>query len=266
MDKQRIKQLARNPQFIPGIFNYCDRWCERCPFTARCLNFALSEEQFAEPESRDIYNKLFWQRLSEMFRLTREMLQDTLEMEGINLEDLEDDAEEDKNRRQRSSVRQDEAARAARAYGNLVDAWFEANSSLIQERRQELRDRVTFEPADASHLDQAAGFEDVLEILRWYQHQIYVKLMRAISGRSTEDMFLEDEVGQKDSDGSAKVALIGLDRSIAAWMALRDFLPERKDDLIDVLVQLDRLRRQIEHDFPQARAFVRPGFDEVQAV
>ena len=48
MTKQRIKQLANNPQFIPGIFNYCDRWCERCPFTARCLNFALSEEQFAE--------------------------------------------------------------------------------------------------------------------------------------------------------------------------------------------------------------------------
>ena len=89
--------------------------------------------------------------------------------------------------------------------------------------------------------------------------------MRAITGRQTEEMFLEEK-GQKDSDGSAKVALIGLDRSISAWMALRDFLPERKDDLIDVLVQLDRLRRQIESDFPQARSFVRPGFDEVQSV
>ena len=26
--------------FIVGIFNYCDRWCERCPLTSRCLVFA----------------------------------------------------------------------------------------------------------------------------------------------------------------------------------------------------------------------------------
>lgn len=261
MTKQRIRQLANNPQFIPGIFNYCDRWCERCPFTARCLNFALSEEQFSEPESRDIYNKLFWQRLSEIFRLTREMLQDTLEMEGINFENMTSEGSQKEEHESRKANEQDHVSRAARAYGNLVDAWFEANGELIQERRQELRDKVRIDPDDVSHLDQAAGFEDVLEIIRWYQHQIYVKLMRAISGRSTEEMFPEEE-GQKDSDGSAKVALIGIDRSISAWVALRDFLPERKDDLIDILVQLDRLRRQLESDFPQARAFVRPGFDE----
>ena len=139
MNKQRIKQLANNPQFIPGIFNYCDRWCERCPFTARCLNFALSEEQFAEPESRDIYNKLFWQRLSEMFRLTREMLQDTLEMEGINLEDLEYDVVGENERQSRRPNHQDEVSRAAKAYGDLTDTWFEVNNELIQERRQELR-------------------------------------------------------------------------------------------------------------------------------
>ena len=33
--------------FIVGIFNYCDRWCERCPFTSRCRLFAtLAEIEF----------------------------------------------------------------------------------------------------------------------------------------------------------------------------------------------------------------------------
>ncbi len=27
--------------FIPGIHNYCDRWCERCPFSSRCRAFAI---------------------------------------------------------------------------------------------------------------------------------------------------------------------------------------------------------------------------------
>ena len=31
--------------FIPGIFNYCDRWCERCPLTARCSVYAMVEDE-----------------------------------------------------------------------------------------------------------------------------------------------------------------------------------------------------------------------------
>ena len=41
MDKDWIQCMAKNPDFIPGIYNYCDRWCERCAFTARCMNFAM---------------------------------------------------------------------------------------------------------------------------------------------------------------------------------------------------------------------------------
>lgn len=31
--------------FIPGIYNYCDRWCERCAFTNRCRSYAREEEE-----------------------------------------------------------------------------------------------------------------------------------------------------------------------------------------------------------------------------
>jgi len=27
--------------FIPGVYNYCDRWCERCPFASRCRVYAM---------------------------------------------------------------------------------------------------------------------------------------------------------------------------------------------------------------------------------
>ena len=36
--------------FIVSIFNYCDRWCERCPLTARCRVFAMSAEQEFESD------------------------------------------------------------------------------------------------------------------------------------------------------------------------------------------------------------------------
>jgi hypothetical protein len=37
MDRHGLLKLASDPKFIPGIYNYCDRWCERCRFTSRCL-------------------------------------------------------------------------------------------------------------------------------------------------------------------------------------------------------------------------------------
>ena len=29
-------RLPRPPGFIDGVYNYCDRWCERCRFQSRC--------------------------------------------------------------------------------------------------------------------------------------------------------------------------------------------------------------------------------------
>ena len=37
MRTRNLIDLTDNPNLISGIHNYCDRWCERCPLTARCL-------------------------------------------------------------------------------------------------------------------------------------------------------------------------------------------------------------------------------------
>jgi hypothetical protein len=68
----------------------------------------------------------------------------------------------------------------------------------------------------------------------------------------------------KDSDGSAKVTLIAMDRSIGAWGTMREHFLEKTDSILDLLVLLDRLRRKTEQHFPEARSFVRPGFDAIQ--
>ena len=62
--------------------------------------------------------------------------------------------------------------------------------------------------------------------------------------------------------GTAKIALIAMDRSISAWAGMRETLGDEADRLLDLLAQLASLRRDAEDLFPEARAFVRPGFDE----
>ncbi|MCK5470856.1 MAG: hypothetical protein KAI99_20175, partial [Cyclobacteriaceae bacterium] len=68
----------------------------------------------------------------------------------------------------------------------------------------------------------------------------------------------------KDSDGSAKVALIGIDRSISAWNILLSFFPEQKKQIITIIMLLENTQKNVENRFPGARGFVRPGFDEIK--
>jgi hypothetical protein len=65
-----------------------------------------------------------------------------------------------------------------------------------------------------------------------------------------------------DADGSAKIALIAIDRSIGAWAILHREFPDREDETLKILAELQRLRNFLECEFPEARAFIRPGFDE----
>jgi len=69
-----------------------------------------------------------------------------------------------------------------------------------------------------------------------------------------------NEYDPQDANGSAKVALLGLERPIAAWATLRRRFPDH-EDIVLALGTLKRLPRQVEASFPNARAFRRPGFD-----
>jgi hypothetical protein len=64
------------------------------------------------------------------------------------------------------------------------------------------------------------------------------------------------------SDGSIKVALIAIDRSISAWRMMQTARTDRADSVNPQLVALECLRLGLEKSFPHARDFIRPGFDE----
>jgi len=260
MDKEYIKKLAEDPRFIPGVYNYCDRWCERCPLTSRCLNFALSEEQFSDSQARDINNEAFWQKLSEMFRLTLEMVKETAQEQGIDLDSLDLQQAGQEREEIRNTAKNHECCRAAKAYGQMVKNWLDSAEKLFEQKADELNLEARLELPNSNPAKEAADLKDAVDIIRWYQHFIYVKLVRATTGNLEEASEILDEV-PKDSDGSAKIALIAIDRSIAAWGQMCKHFPEHKDEILDILVHLDQLRRKTETLFPDARAFVRPGLD-----
>ncbi|MGD8877612.1 MAG: hypothetical protein PVH75_07655 [Syntrophobacterales bacterium] len=262
MNKEDLKRLADNPEFIQSIYNYCDRWCERCPFTSRCLNFAMDSEDFGNQEARDINNEAFWQKLSETFQMTLELLHEAAEKEGIDLESIDAEEFEEQERLNNELAKNHHCSRAAKLYSEMVDDWFDSAQEIFGHEDDEPDLEMPEDRRDTDPAEALSDFGEAVEVVRWYQHLIYVKLMRAIRGELDERLEPPDEF-PKDSDGSAKVALIGLDRSIAAWGEIRNLFPHRDHDILDILVHLEQLRRNVEKAFPEARAFIRPGFDKI---
>jgi hypothetical protein len=265
MKPRSLRELARDPRFIPGVYNYCDRWCERCPLSNRCLNYAMEKERDdGDPASRDLANEKFWRKLDETFQETIALVREEAKARGISLEDPKLRAEVIARERaeRRRAAKNRPLARAAMAYVTAADQWLQGAKPLLAAKVEELKTQARLQIGDPrAEVEQLSDFTDVI---RWYQHFIYVKLCRAIDSRAREELETDEEMKQfpRDSDGTAKIALIALDRSISAWAGLREKLGNDADAILDLLAQLTALRREAEKLFPNARAFVRPGFDE----
>jgi hypothetical protein len=261
MDKEKLDKLANDPRLIPGVYNYCDRWCERCPFTSRCMNYALSEDEFDSPESKDITNQAFWDKLHDIFRTTLEMVKETAEEMGIDLSTIDHEKFAEQEKIVHKTAKKQPHTKAAFAYVDMVNKWFDSNDDLLKNKAEDLLSLAQAEIPGVKTEEDALNIQDCLEVIRWYQHQIYVKLCRASTGMIRGE--LEDiECFPQDANGSAKVAIIGIERSIAAWGGLLQQFPDQENSILDMLVALKKLLRQVEAAFPEARAFIRPGFDE----
>ena len=255
MRRRSLTELASSPDLISGIYNYCDRWCERCPLTSRCLVFATEQvDHNGSAATHDLHNEAFWRKLNSILLDTHGMIADWAREAGIDLSNIPEEEVKTRKRR-RQLVDNHPLARAGKKYANAASDWFREFDQVI-----EIADVCA---CDAGG-DQSDELEDAREVIQWYQYQIAVKLMRALS---CHDDGWEDEPDladfPKDSDGSAKVALIGIDRSMAAWRLVQLSLPARGESIVPLMLQLERLRRRVEKYFPEARDFVRPGFDEV---
>ena len=243
MRRRTLTELATNPDLISGVYNYCDRWCERCPLTSRCLVYATEQDDNDLFESHDLRNEAFWKKLAAIFLETRDLITAWANSAGV---DLAESCEENefRHKRRRQLVDNHPLTTAGKKYANAASDWFREFDQTIEISNSEM-------------------LEDAREVIQWYQYQIAVKTIRALSGRKEE---LEEDPAivdfPKDSDGSAKVAMIGIDRSMAGWRMMQLSLPERAESIVPLILQLERLRRRLEKSFPEARDFVRPGFDE----
>jgi len=243
MDKSQfinlLTETANNPQMIHGIFNWCDRWCERCSQTAHCTLYKTSTHLPSDsPEE-------FFKSLSMVFEATIDMLKEYSEKSGIDFESLKESDFDCEYDRKKYLVRNDAGISLAKQYGKQVAHWFD---SLKRKDTFSMEIRL-----------QDAMFTDCLEVIQWYQYLLEVKLARALMSQKDEE---EEHSNPYDSIGNAKLLLVSIERNIGAWGYLYQKFKENEDEILDILVCLQRLHKKIEQTFPEAQTFIRPGLDK----
>jgi hypothetical protein len=225
-------------RYIDFISAYCDRWCERCAFTERCSQFAVS---VAQTMCDGDFGAAIELAIGAP-RVPGEQPQPTVE---------------------------DRA-------GALLDGYEEPTARELEEIGREMaarEQRVDRHPLSHASIDYAVaahrwldarGDADsnaaALAIVRWDVYLIPAKIQRALEGRDEDPKgrFWRSRV-QNDWNGSAKVARISVDRSERAWRSIAAGSgDEGATALADLLAAV---RQHLDREFPRAMQFRRPGFD-----
>ena len=251
----------REKDFIPSIFNYCDRWCERCAFTNRCRVYA--EESNLSNEERGINNELFWSRIGESFEKAIDTLYKMVEEMGLDLEMFRIQVGKEGEIEGKGRIIKTEHLDFTRQIGQYPKAvlqWLRSKEIEEQFSDKSVQLQQLQEIGVGTIEAEVEEIQNALKIIRWYMHFIGAKIQRALS--QSEYTWGEEDVIQNDSNGSAKIALIAIQRSMGAWEILRSHFPDMADDLIDFLVMLEKIKAQLTHLFPHAEQFHRPGFDD----
>jgi hypothetical protein len=226
--RNQFRALARDATFIPFIYDYCDLWCKRCPLTARCLLFAAEP---LRPSGRSAGDERL--RLQTALALSTAVIEaSSPEQQPVAKLDL---AMCDVSTAPREPAIGHPLEFLGHQYGLRADAFLASLTPVLDDYGQP---------------------EPTLQLLARYHWLIPAKIYRAlVSHYQAADV---PEL-MADALGSAKIALIAIDRSVSEWRSLA----ARDDDArIEGLVELlQALRTGVELRFPDALAFRRPGLD-----
>ena len=243
--------------FIVGIYNYCDRWCEACPFTSRCRVFAAGAEFEASLDPQ------FLVMGAGLLRSVA-AIQANLASADALVADARDEAgcDDDRDEEDFEEIERRLAAMSTLPRAGEDEAFPDEHAGLRARARDYLQrvDRWLRSDGPGDRRDP----HDPHAVIAWFHMMIAVKIDRALRG--VRDVREGDEFAAEDAAGSGKVALLGIERSHASWIGLVERGQLSMSEAEPFIADLVFLGAELERVVPGVREFVRAGFDEPEAV
>lgn len=237
--KGKIKHLLNDisdKDFIHSVHNYCDRWCDRCKLSDKCSVFYLENEmlKIANEDQSEIDP---FKNLKNTLSLTNELLKDQLKEHEIHVEipPISKDSLFPEIPEKEQAV-----LNAAKEYTFSTSEWLKINGGFGLHSKQEISESIN--------------------VILYYHIFISAKISRAFYGKTLYDD--KDKI-QNDNNGSAKVALIAIRKSIDSWMLILNMKRESEDSIMQQCIKLKNLQKMLDDFFPYSEEFLRPGFDYI---
>lgn len=266
MAKKKLEKLSK-ADFIPGIYNFCDKCCEKCTQSSKCMCYAVEremEEKLGGLAGESLHKQeTKWIYLKNVFDATYEILRGLTEERGIDMEAVYA-AGEVENRfwhdEYMDSLPDEESYDLGESAYQIVQLCI-----IYEQLYEECLEKVLValdEKEWTPEIPERKEIENVLDRISWYAEIFSAKIRRAIFA-----LYCSLEAGKNIYEdeycGASKVALAAIRTSDRAWEALKkyDFLSVIKE-IAHVQVALRQLHRDIEAQFPEVREFRLPGFDD----
>jgi len=256
MELNKSTESTNENNYIPNIYNFCDRWCQKCGFTNICEASADAKNTKTEDEK----NRLFWKEIEARLPEIQNFVINMAAKKQLSLIDFDAPTQKKNFDLFQRDAKSNVILKAGRMYEDAVDDWFDdaLDNNLVE---------IIETPNGSAHrlatnikTDNPDYINSLFDVVLRYQLQVYLKLSRTFYSRGVEAETDNNE--QLDSLGSAKAVLSLFDRSLAAWGIISQNNLFNKDSIFELMLQLTRLKNNINTEFPDAQNFVRPGLDE----
>ncbi|RYY38652.1 MAG: hypothetical protein EOO08_13670 [Chitinophagaceae bacterium] len=243
--------------YISSIYCYCDHFCERCRFTARCAVFAGS----AALADSDPDDPGFWQKLLEQFAQSHglETGPDDWEIEVRKPTDEEIAFAEYEAALLEARLAQDQLICLSVGWQETVLCLLEDVSFWRAKARASASEAAMGLRSVQDAMGEAECVTDCLHRLRRFTETADMRLREAVINADGEGP------DTTSGDGLAKSALHCLREARSALAGLFDIFPD-EDRILPLFSPLAALERATDARFPAATSFVRPGFDEMPVV
>jgi len=193
------------------------------------------------------------QDIKEDFDETLKLLHNIEEEQGIDLNALPEEEYKEYDSSNHPLMK------TANGYLNMARKFLEKIRETIQKEGVDLTRRIEIIPSAKGDMVTFKEIISCYEVISWYHTLLPVKIRRALKSKMECQA---DESSQSDADGSAKVAYIAITKSMNALKIIYDWDEDLKDSALTLLVEIEKLRKAVDKEFPGHHTFKRPGFDD----
>lgn len=227
-------------KFQSGIYNYCDRWCERCPNTEKCFLYAKEQQKNAEhiAKGEDINDwDVVMKDIEESFKETHKLLGMAMKKHGITQKDLEkidpDEYEEPDFQSHPLIKLTTKYLKTAHAF--LDEFWYEQQKMVGQFNIEVPMDDI----------------KDAIETISWYHTMLPTKIWRLLYEIDTTGREKDEELKEMMKEDIPKFFAL-VDKcitkskgAIESFSAERKLQPERIKEMLRLLEQVEQGVREL---------------------